>query len=374
MSISKAKLNKEVRGNIIVRTTWIGILSNFLIATLKLVVGFFSHSIAVQSDGINNVTDVLSSLTTLVGYKLASRDSSRTYPMGFGRIEYISGTLVGAIIIYAGFDFLWTSIDRIINPIDVTFIPLQIILLSCTIIAKIFLARYNIHQGKHAQSDALIASGQDAFSDVLYSSVIVISALVMMLTNVKIDGYIGVLVSLMILWVGIKSITDILKKMIGIHPDKELSLRLIEAVRKFPPIEGGHDLLLHDYGPLTQVGNMCLEFPTDASLSDAYNAIQDAREYIYQEFGIDFVFSISCLTDHNSEGHKVVNGLIKDVPHVISVHAVHHEKQAQMLSFHVVVDTDVKNKESLKELLEERLKEIYPHYQFFIIVEYDTIG
>ncbi len=105
MSISKAKLNKEVRGNIIVRTTWIGILSNFLIATLKLVVGFFSHSIAVQSDGINNVTDVLSSLTTLVGYKLASRDSSRTYPMGFGRIEYISGTLVGAIIIYPGFDF-----------------------------------------------------------------------------------------------------------------------------------------------------------------------------------------------------------------------------------------------------------------------------
>ncbi len=368
------RLDKVGRGRIIVRTTWVGILSNLLIATLKLVIGFLSNSIAVQSDGINNLTDVFSSVTTLIGYKLASRDASRSYPMGFGRIEYISGTLVGAVIIYAGFDFLFASINRILHPVGVVFTRLEIVLLAVTIVVKIFLARYNVRQGKRAYSDALVASGKDALSDVLYSSVIVVSAVVMMLTDWKIDGYLGVVVSLMILWVGVKSIGDVLKKIIGTRPDKALSLRLLEAVRRFPPIEGGHDLVLHDYGPLMQIGNMNLEFPSDVSLSEAYNAMQDAREAIYHEMGIDFVFSFSCLTAHNREGHQIVSRLIAEMPNAVSIHAVHYEKAHRSLGFHVVVETCVKDRAGFKRKLLKRLTPLFPDFTFSVVVEYDTIG
>lgn len=374
MANFKQRLRKEERGKIIVRATSWGIAGNLLIASVKLLVGYFSASIAVRSDAINNITDVFSSVATLVGYKLAKRDPSRQYPMGYGRIEYITGTLVGAIILYAGCDFLVASIGRILHPTPVHFTLVQISLLFLTIVGKIIMAYYNIRSGERAQSDALVAAGRDALSDVVYSLVIALSALTMLLTDWQIDGYLGVAVSVMIIWMGIKTIGDVLQKIIGARPDAELSLYIIEKVKEYPPIQGGHDLLLHDYGPLNKIGNMVLEFPPDVSLEKAYNAMQDAREAIYQELGIDFSFSFSCITEHNLEAYEVVERIMKDLPGSVSVHCLHFEKEKKFLRFDAVVETCVVDRQRYKQAFLWRLHKIYPDFHIDITVEYDTIG
>ncbi len=366
--------SRSERGKIIMRTAWTGVFANVFIAAIKLGVGVLSQSVAVMSDAVNNITDVFSSVTTIVGYRLARRYPSRNHPLGFGRIEYLSGLLIGLVIIIAGAEFLAASIDRILHPCDTSFSLLQILLLSGTIVVKVFLSRYTIRQGHRAKSDALVASGKDAASDVLYSSVIVLSAIAMMLTDIRLDGYVGVLVSGVIIYIGVKSILEVIRKLIGIRPTARLGQDIVAEAKKFAPIQGGHDLILHDYGPGLQIGNMNLEFDKGVNLEAAYNAMQDAQEAILRKFGIYFVFGFYCVTPHNAEAHRIVLHLVRKMSGGVSVHALHYEKEQQFLRFDAVVDVSVTNCEAFRQQLLDKLRALFPGFTLHVTVEYDSIS
>ena len=246
------------RDKVIVRTSLIGILANVFLASFKAVVGILSSSIAIILDAVNNLSDVMSSVITIIGTKLAQKRPDKKHPYGYGRIENLSTSLIAVIVLYAGVTSLVESIKKIIHPPVPDYSAAAIIIVASAVVVKILLGLYVRRKGESVNSDSLIASGKDALLDSVISAATLLAA---MIYHIKTEAWLGAVISLVIIKSGLEILGDSLSSIIGKRISSELSKEIKETVTSFPEVQGAYDLILHSYGPDLLIGSVHIEVP-----------------------------------------------------------------------------------------------------------------
>ncbi|MBR4150450.1 MAG: cation transporter, partial [Firmicutes bacterium] len=258
----------EDRNRIIVRTSVIGIAANVFLAGFKAAVGLLSNSIAVVLDAVNNLSDALSSVITIVGTKLANRLPDKKHPFGHGRTEYISSMLVAALVLYAGVTSLVESIKKIIDPVTPDYSVVSLIIIAVAVLVKILLGRYVKKQGEKANSGALIASGSDASFDAILSASVLASALMFKFTGLSLEAYVGVIIAGFIIKAGVEMLLETLNDILGRRTDPALAREVKRLLNEEPEVLGAYDLVLTDYGPERSYASIHLELPDTMTVEE----------------------------------------------------------------------------------------------------------
>ena len=362
------------REQIIVRTSITGILTNVLLSAFKMTTGLISHSIAVVLDGVNNLSDALSSVITIIGTKLAGRAPDRKHPLGHGRIEYLSAMIVSAIVLYAGITALLESVQKIIHPEEAAYSTLTLIILAVAIVAKIILGRYVKKQGEKVNSGALIASGSDATFDAILSASVLGSAVIFLLTHVSLEAYVGVAISLFILKAGVEMMRDTLSAILGQRADAETTRKVREILNSEPEIRGAYDLILHNYGPDRNYASVHVELPDVMTVEEVDRLTRRMEAKVYKETGV-ILTGVGVYSYNTGEGEaaKLRNSVQKTVLQhdwAIQMHGFHADTEEKTMRFDVVLSFDIDPKEALQTLKEE-MKAQYPEYTVEIVPDVD---
>lgn len=265
----------------------VGILLNLILFVGKFVAGMLSNSIAITADAFNNLSDAGSSVVTLVGFKLAEQKPDADHPFGHGRMEYLSALAIAGVILLMAFELIKDSISKIVNPVEIEFSGIILVILIASILVKCYMALYNFKVGKKIDSTALKATGTDSLSDCVSTTVILIATLVGHYTEFQIDGFCGVAVGLLILWAGINAAKDVLDPLLGQAPDTEFVAQIEEMVMEFDKdsIVGVHDLIVHDYGPGRRVISLHAEVPAEGDILQLHDVIDNLEVKLRTELG-----------------------------------------------------------------------------------------
>lgn len=363
------------RNRILKMTALMGIVSNALIAVLKLIIGLFSGSVAIMSDAANNASDMLSSVVTIVGFDVAKRRPTHSHPLGFGRIEYISALFVAFLVIFTGAAFFRSSVAAIQNPALVSVsLPMMFILLL-TIGIKIMLWRVSIRNGRKIMSEALSASGSDALSDAMATGVTILASIIGHFTTLPIDGYAGIIVSLFILYAGVRSIVETVSAIVGERPEKKTVEELRAIINRHPPLSGGYDVQIHTYGPSRSIGTCNVEVPSDSKAEEIFDAMTDAQEEIMSRMGIYMTFGMYAVNSKNPVVQLMKQEVLKVLksasPAVIGIHAFHVHLEDSRVHFDVVVDFSIKDYAEFRRTEEKALEEAFPTYRFQFNIDPD---
>lgn len=359
----------------------VGIMVNIILFAIKLSVGFIVKSIAVTADAFNNLSDALSSVITIAGFKLASKPADAEHPFGHGRLEYISGLIVAFMVLLVGFEFTQSSFDRIKNPEPLTFELVPFALIIVSIFAKIWLSRFNKYIGKTINSSALQASSLDALGDVITSSTVALSLLLSKWVSFPIDGYIGILVSLFILYSGYSLIKETINPLLGEAPEPEFVEKLKSEILSYECITGVHDLVIHNYGPGRRMVSLHAEVPCDLPFVKIHEVIDRAEREISAKHNIFLVIHMDPVNTDDKELQEAINemsNILKAFPEVKSFHdfRIVGEGETKNLLFDIVVDVHKKfdiNKDglSLTNKIDEEIKKLHPNYNALVTIDRD---
>ena len=301
----------------------VGILCNVLLCAAKMVAGILTGSVSVMADAFNNLSDAGSSVVTLAGFKMSGRPADDEHPFGHGRMEYISGFVVSMVIILVGVELVRSSVEKIITPEPVEFgvVPLVILLLSIAV--KLWMCLFNRKLGAAIQSSAMKATAMDSLSDVAATTAVVVGILVGHFAQVAIDGYVGVLVALFILYTGYNTAKETMNLLLGEAPDAEFVRQIEKRVLSYPEIMGVHDLIVHNYGPGHTVVSLHAEVPCHVDILKIHDTIDNIERKLHEEFGCEAVIHMDpIVTDDQkiNEVHAKVASLVKLIDPVITVH------------------------------------------------------
>jgi cation diffusion facilitator family transporter len=358
----------------------IGIIINAILFAIKLSVGLISGSIAVTADAFNNLSDAASSVITIVGFKLASRPADEEHPFGHGRLEYISALIVSFMVMMVGFQFIKASYERIMNPSPVKFEVIPFVLILISIGAKIWLSRFNKFVGKSIGSGALEASALDALGDVFASSCVALSLLISRWTTFPIDGYIGILVALFILYSGFSITKETLSPLLGEAPDPELVENIKNGVMGYDNINGVHDLVIHNYGPGRCMASIHAEIPCDISVVTIHEIIDKAEKELSKKLNIFLVIHMDPINTDSKEVNKardVLESVLKKFPLVKSMHdfRVVGDGEYKNLIFDLVIEHTKgfkhDDEQRLVREIDVELKKVHPRYNAMITVDKD---
>ena len=387
--ISKFIKNSEDISNKKVRDAYgylggiVGIVVNLILFATKLVVGIILNSIAVTADAFNNLSDVASSVITILGFKLAGKPADKEHPFGHGRLEYISGLIVSFLVMLVGFEFIKTSLDRITHPSKVIFNLIPFILILVSIGFKLWISGFNKAIGKAIKSSALEASSFDALSDVISSSCVALSLLLSKWIDFPIDGYIGVLVSCFIIYAGYSLIKDTMNPLLGEAPDETLVNGLRERLLSYEHITGAHDLVIHNYGPGRCMGSVHAEVPCDISIVKIHEIIDKAEKEISEEFDIHLVIHMDPINTDDEEVNNSRLDLLNVLEYFPIIKSIHDfrivgEGEHKNLIFDAVIDFNPSFTEhdeiKLEEEINKELKKCCPHYNALMTVDRDYLG
>ncbi|MDO5754884.1 MAG: cation diffusion facilitator family transporter [Tissierellia bacterium] len=273
----------KVRKNIGVKASSLGLILNLVLAIIKIIIGFFISSIAVLADGINNVFDTASSIVAIIGFTMAAKPADKDHPYGHGRIEYVSAMMISFLIVIIGISFLRTSYKRILAPKDLTYHPVALLLLIISIGVKYWFSRFNHYIGEKIQSKTLLANAYDSMGDVITTIVVLIPLITSRYTKIPIDGYIGLLVSLMIIKNGLTLMKESLSPLIGEAPPEDLLEDIKKTVLSYPHISCIHDIIYENRGGERALMTMNVEMPRDLTLGEAHISIDRAEREVLEK-------------------------------------------------------------------------------------------
>ena len=266
-----------------------GIVCNVLLASLKILAGLITGSVAITGDGINNLTDSASSVVTLLGFRIAQRPADGEHPFGHGRYEYISGVVVAALVLLAGAELAKSSFEKILHPEAIPFTALTLVILLVSIGVKLWMAGFNRKLGRLIGSKTLEATAQDSRNDVIATSAVVVSFLADGLFHIQLDGFVGMGVALLILWSGISLAKNTIDPLVGMQADEEMVRQLTELILAHERVLGIHDLLIHDYGPGHCFATVHAEMDAGESPLDAHDQLDHIEQEAMRRLGIHLV-------------------------------------------------------------------------------------
>lgn len=355
---------------------WVGIFCNLILFILKLTVGLLSASISVMADALNNLSDMGSSVVTMLGFRLASKPADPDHPYGHGRYEYISAFIVSGLIIIVGVELFKSSLDKIINPVDISFGTLSLVILVCSILIKLWMYIFNLKVAKKIDSDAVLATAADSRNDALVTTAILISVIVMMLTGINIDAYIGILMSIFILWSGVRTAKETLDPLLGEPLDMKTAKEIEREIMSFDGFLGVHDLMTHNYGPGRSFASVHVEVPCNTDIVKCHEQIDLCEKLVFERTGVHLTIHMDPVeTDNEKLNHakSVIAERIKELHPSLTIHDFRMTPKSDErtnLIFDVVVPADINGKNSeLRQKIEAIAKEIDPTY--FCVIEFD---
>lgn len=363
---------KDERSGWIITTGIIGIIMNLFLSISKMIIGLLSNSIAITSDAINNLSDAISSIVTIIGARLASKEPDKEHPYGHGRIEYIASLVISIFLFLVGWEFLKSSIEAIRNPKDLSFSVVSLLVLVLGLLIKLWLGYYNNKIGKKYNAPALIATSKDAYGDVLISLVTIVSTIGFLLFSINIDGYIGVIVAGFIIYSGISLIRETVNSLIGEKCDEGLGEKIYEFVDSWPGVEGGYDLMLNNYGPNNHVGSMDITFLDTMTLTDVSLELLKLQNAVYDEFGIYLVFGIYVKNTQDTrviKDEKKIRNIVLEHSEVKEVHAFYIIYEEKLIRLDAVVDFGI-DKDRFVDHIKVDIEKEYPDYRIILNIDH----
>lgn len=363
------------RQKVIVRTSIVGIVGNFILAALKAIIGLLTNSIAIILDAVNNFSDMLSSIVTIVGIRLANKAPDRRHPMGHGRYEYLSTAIIAVIIMYIGFTALTESIGKIINPDEVKYDAFSIATVAVAVIVKIFIGLYFRKVGKKVDSDSLQGSGTDALFDSIISFATLVAAIIFLTTGLKTEAYIATLISILIIRSGIKMLRSIFSVIVGERVDPELSKSIKKSVCEVKGVCGAFDLMIHDYGTQMVFCSLNIEVQDHLTAREIDDISREVRRKVFYGYHIYIssvgIYSINTESESVNKMYRRVKDILSHYEYIVEMHGFHVDEQKKEISFDVVLSFDVKNRRAYYLTLKRHLRKSFPKYAINIALDSD---
>ena len=362
------------RDQIIVRTSFVGIGANILLAAFKAVIGILSHSIAVTLDAVNNLSDALSSVITIVGARLANRKPDKKHPLGHGRTEYLSAMIVSAIVLYAGITSAVESVKKIISPETPDYSVISLVIIAVAVGVKILLGRYFKAQGKKVGSGALEASGADASFDAILSLSVLACAILFKLTGISLEAYVGAVISVFIIKSGIEMMLETIDDIIGKRADADIVRTIKQLVTEEPEVRGAYDLFINNYGPEKNYASLHVELPDTMTVDEVDELTRRLQYKVYEKSGIILTsIGVYAYNTKDEEAARIRNKVMETVLQnewALQIHGFNADTQAKKMRFDVVFSFDIDYDEG-NRIIREQVAKIYPDYALQITSDVD---
>ena len=359
----------------------VGIFCNVFLFAVKFAVGLILHSVSVTADAFNNLSDAGSSIISFVGVKMAEKPADKDHPFGHGRIEYIAALVVSFLVLEVGFTFLKDSFGKILHPETMNFQIVSVVILILSIAVKLWLGLFNRKLGEKIDSKVMMAVFTDSMGDVITTAATILSLIFFAVTDINIDGIVGVGVALVVMWAGVGIAKDTLEPLIGQAIDPEVYEKIKHFVEKYDGIEGTHDLIVHNYGPGRSMASIHAEVPNDVDIEQSHEIIDRIERDAAKELGIFLVIHMDPVEMKDKQVLKIRDKtvqLLHDLDPACTIHdfrMVHGEHQTNLIFDMVVpIDYDEKKKSDLSLQLMEKIKEVNPRYECVITVESDYVA
>lgn len=363
------------RSRIIVRTGIIGIVANCLLAGVKAFFGLLSNSVAIVLDAVNNFSDALSSVITIVGTKLAGKAPDKKHPLGYGRIEYLSAMIIAALVVYAGITSLVESVKKVFNPTDVDYSTVTLVMIAIAVVAKFVLGRYVKKTGEKVMSDALIESGADALFDSVLSFSVLVSALVFVLFNINLEAYVGIFIACFIIKAGIEMLMSTLDEILGKRAPKEFTDAVKKTICEDEAVGNAYDLILHSYGPGKFTGSVHVEVPETMTATEIDAMERRIAANVYARHGIAMtgigIYSVNTKSDEMTKLRSDVLRTVAAFEGVIQAHGYFCDEKKKIINLDVIIDYNIKERGELITEIRKKLGESFPDYKFNVVQDID---
>jgi cation diffusion facilitator family transporter len=364
------------RERVIVRTGFICIAANLLLVAFKAAVGILSHSIAVILDAVNNLTDALGSLITVIGSKLSGRKPDRTHPLGHGRFEYISALVVAALVLYAGVTAGVESVKKIVSPEKPDYSAWGLAIIGAAVAVKLVLGLYVRKTGRRVHSSALTAAGKDALFDALISLSVLLSAVIYITTGRSLEAYLGVVIAGVIVKAGVEMTVDTIRDILGRRTDPALSEAVKATLCEHETVLGAYDLILHDYGPNRHFGSVHVEIPDTLSAEEIDLLERQLAADVYVKHGV--ILTAIGIYSHNTQNDDI-KALRSDVTRrvsahdgVLQIHGFYANTEKKTVHLDIILDFALKDREAEFAAIRRELEEAYPDWTFLLTMDIDA--
>lgn len=370
--------NPDTREKIGIFSGILGIIINLSLTIIKLIIGTLTSSVAVTADAFNNLSDSTSSIITLISFKISNSPADKDHPYGHGRIEYVAALVIAFLVISIGFSFTKSSISKILDPVQLEFQLVPFLILAISISLKYILYKVTKILGQLIDSTALIATSKDSLGDIFTTIVIVISLLSPLFTSLPIDGYVGLLVSLLIIYSGIELVKDTISPLLGEAPDENLISSITEKLLSYKYISGVHNLEIHTYGPGKTMATIHVEFPSTVHVLDIHKVIDTAEKEIGKELDLELVIHMDpvVVEDEKTKNFRShICSLLEAFNEINSIHdfRIENMKNKKYIIFDITLDGNKIIDEDEENIFLDKiyfiLNENYPNYEFLIKVD-----
>ncbi len=320
--------NQRVRTAYGILTSIVGVFCNIFLFGVKLTVGLIINSISVMADAFNNLSDAASSVISFVGVKLAGKPADKEHPFGHGRFEYIAALVVAFLILQVGFSLFKSSFQKVLHPEEITFNPILVGILCLSVFVKVWLMLFNRKLGKRIHSTVMLATSADSMGDVFVTSATILSTVIAGLTGWKIDGFMGVVVSIVVMLAGFRIAKDTLEPLLGQPVELEVYKKITGMVMSYEGIVGTHDLIIHNYGPSNRMATIHAEVPSDMDVMEAHETIDRIERDVLRTLDILLVIHMDPI--------EVNDSMVKEKREMVEKIVLGLEPEAAIHDFRVV--------------------------------------
>ena len=370
--LDQAQANRD---RVIIRTSFVGIGVNLLLSAFKAIIGLLSGSIAVVLDAVNNLSDALSSVITIIGTRLASRKPDKKHPLGHGRIEYLSAMIVAAIVLYAGLTSLVESVKKILHPEAADYSVWSLVIIAAAVAAKLLLGRYVKRKGEAVNSGSLIASGSDALFDAILSASVLASAVIFLIFHISLEAWVGALISVFIIKSGVEMLLETLDELLGKRVDRDTLAQIRKTICQEPKVLGAYDLILHSYGPEKLIGSVHVEVPDTLDAIEIDEMERSIAERVFLQHGVLLTgIGIYAQNTRDEEVLALRSGiyhLVHSHDGVLQTHGFYFDPATRTVTLDIILDYDLDDRQALFDQIVQELRDAYPDCQFRVNMDID---
>ncbi len=373
--MSELSTIQEERSRTIVKVSMVGIITNILLASFKAVIGLLSHSIAVVLDAVNNLSDALSSVITIIGARLGNKRADKAHPLGHGRYEYLSAMVVSALVLYAGITSLGESVKKIITPEEADYSTVSLIIIAVAVLVKILLGTYVKKKGEEVNSPSLVASGSDARFDAIISFSVLLSAIIFLTTGLSLEAYLGVAISIFIVKSGIDMFRETINEILGARVDREFTAAIKDTILEEEQVQGVYDLILHNYGPDRYVGSVHVAVDENLNASEIDKLERDIAQKVFMKHGIALtgigIYSVNSKDETVVKMRDMISRIVMSHDNILQIHGFYVDKETKTINLDIIIDYDLKEREELFKHITEEVQGAFPDYTLNFTMDID---
>ena len=363
------KRNKEI-----IKTSIIGVIANVILAAFKAVIGIVTNSIAVTLDAVNNLSDALASIITIVATVLSGKLPDKKHPLGYGRIEYLSGMIVAALVLYAGITAGVESVKKIIHPEVADYSMISLVIIAAAVVVKFVMGRLIAAKGKELNSSSLIATGADASFDSVLSLSVLISAIIFIKFHISLEAYVGVVIAIIIIKSGFEMMRDTVDEILGQRAEKDMVAKIKSLINEEEEVRGAYDLFINNYGPNKNYASIHIELPDTMTVDEVDVLTRRLQAKVYTETGVILtgvgVYSYNTSNEEVAHMRNDISHIVMNHEWAIQMHGFYVDMESKAIRFDVVFSFAINPDEGV-EILTREIGEKYEGYMIHISPDID---